>query len=93
MLKINKVAFLDLQLMFCKLAPVKHRNSPVEVFFCRQKINKGNWGEFFGQSQQLKEVERAADDHSSHIEAAFCFLDRNLKVLTLDCLQSGELAV
>ena len=25
MLKINKVAFLDLQLMFCKLAPVKHR--------------------------------------------------------------------
>ena len=58
MLKINKVAFLDLQLMFCKLAPVKHRNSPVEVFFCRQKINTGNWGEFFGQSQQLKEVEQ-----------------------------------
>ena len=91
MLKINKVVFLDLQLMFCKLAPVKHRNSPVEVFFCRQKISKGNWGEFFCQSQQLKEVERAADDHSSHV--AFYFLDRNVKVSYIGLLQSGELAV
>ena len=47
MLKINKVAFLDLQLMFCKLAPVKHRNSPVEVFFFwRRKSAKATGASF-----------------------------------------------